>query len=480
MTKILFAAAEAAPFYKTGGLGDVAYALPKALQRAGNDIRVVVPYYPTKMPAAYTEQLTDVTNFTVAVGWRQQYCGIKTLLLGKVRYYFIDNLYYFGRDGLYGYADDGERFAFFQLALCEMMARFDFIPDVLHVNDWHTAFVPVLLRDKYQWINDYRAIKTVLTIHNLRFQGVFDPVVLSDLFGIGMATWQENGTKYFDQVNFLKGGINYADAINTVSPSYAQEIQTPAFGEGLDGTLRQNAYKLHGILNGIDNELYDPATDTNLAANYTATDRTGKAADKQALQASLGLPQRKEVPLFAMISRLTSQKGAQLLVATLDDFLVRHDAQVVVLGTGDPDFEQQLRDFQVRYPGQCAVRITFNEALAQQIYAGSDYFLMPSAFEPSGLSQMMAMRYGSIPVVHLVGGLRDSVQPYNQYTGAGTGFGFDNYSSVVLGEIMSYAYRIYHEDAPAWQQLQQQAMVQDFDWRHSAQDYQRLYQQVIG
>lgn len=479
MTKVLFAAAEAAPFYKTGGLGDVSLALPKALKAAGVKIRVVIPYYEALFPEKYRGQVKDLLHFTVQVGDKSQYCGIKKLQLDGLDYYLIDNQDYFGREGLYGYWDDGERFAFFQMAICEMLERVDYIPDVLHLNDWHTAFIPVLLKEKYYWIKAYRQIKTVLTIHNMQFQGIYDPVILDSLFKIGWQTFNEDGIAFYDQVNFLKAGINFADAVNTVSPTYAQEIQTPQFGERLDGVLRANQAKLSGIMNGIDMQLYDPATDAALTAPYSAKDLTPKALNKAALQKAVGLPEA-DVPVLAVVSRLTMQKGMDLLLDALDEFLKKQAAQVIVLGTGDPALEHAFEIYQLAYPDQVAAQIKFDVKLAQQIYAGSDIFLMPSAFEPSGLSQMMAMRYGTLPLVHLVGGLKDTVVPYNQYTGAGTGFGFDDYQPAVLRKIMTLAVTLYHEDPKAWRQLQQQAMMPDFGWGKSAKKYQHIYQTITS
>lgn len=478
MTRVLFAAAESAPFYKTGGLGDVSMALPRALQAEGVETRVVIPYYPRQMPAEYQQELKPVTHFTVQVGARAMYCGVKTLTVAHVQYYLIDNLDYFGRDGLYGYWDDGERFAFFQMAICEMMERIDYIPDILQLNDWHTAFIPVLLAEKYYWIEAYRDIKTLLTIHNLQFQGIYDPIILDSLFRIGTETYTESGVAFYDRVNWLKGGINFADAVNTVSPTYAQEIQTPAFGEHLDGVLRANRHKLSGILNGIDTQVYDPATDPALKVNYTVKDLKSKRLDKRALQRRLGLPE-KDVPLLAVISRLTRQKGIDLLLDSLDPFLQRQDVQLVVLGTGEPALEQAWRTYQQAYPQKVVAAIQFDTQLAQQIYAASDLFLMPSAFEPCGLSQMMAMHYGSLPIVHAVGGLRDTVLPYNQYTGQGTGFSFDDYRPEVFRKILTVAVNLYRHDPQIWRQLQHQAMTCDFGWERSAQQYRTTYLKLM-
>lgn len=477
--KVLFAAAEGVPFYKTGGLGDVAYALPKTLRQAGVDIRVVLPYYGQLFPAQYRAQVSDVAQFTVMVGGEQKYVGIKQLQLGTVPYYFIDNEEFFGREGLYGYWDDGGRFGFFQMAIIEMLQVIDFIPDVLHLNDWHTAFIPVLLKDKYSWITPYQGIKTQLTIHNLQFQGWFPPAVLTDVFGIGRQFFHDDGYAQNGAVNFLKGGINFADLVSTVSPSYAREIQTPQFGEHLDGTLRKQAGKLVGILNGIDTQLYDPATDKHLSAHYTAGDLSGKAKDKRALQRSVGLPQRK-VPLFGIVSRLTRQKGMDQLLTALNVLLPGEDIQVVMLGTGDSELEVGFNTLRDRFAGKVASLVKFDEALAQQIYAGADFFVMPSAFEPSGLAQMMAMRYGTLPIVHETGGLRDSVTPYDATTGAGTGFSYYDFTPQVLIDTLVRAAKVYRDEPAAYQQLQQQAMAADFAWAKAAKQYLAGYERLQG
>ena len=476
--KVLFASAECAPFFKTGGLGDVAGALPKELQKKGIDIRVVLPYYP-KMPEQYKEQCQDLFSFYVEVGWRHQYCGVKQLILQGVSYYFIDNLYYFDRDGLYGFYDDGERFAFFQQALIEMMERVDFIPDVLHVNDYHTAMVPFLLKEKYRWIQTYQNIRTVLTIHNIEFQGKYSGDMLPDLFGVGMERYEDGTVRLDDCLNFMKSGILYADRVNTVSPSYAEEIKTPEFGCGLDVILRMEAGKLRGIVNGIDYELNDPENDPSLSYHFSSTDLSGKAKNKQELQKIMGLPVKKDVPLIAVVSRLTYQKGFNLV---LDEFqnLMDMDVQFVLLGTGDPHFENTFRYFAEKYPEKCAVNITFDVKLAQKIYAGSDIFLMPSAFEPCGLSQMMSMRYGTLPIVHEIGGLKDTVEPFNPVTGEGTGFGFAEFSSYQFLQAVKKAVELYHSSQEAWHKLVLQAMSRDFSWKTSSENYVTLYQELAG
>lgn len=479
MTKVLFAAAEGAPFYKTGGLGDVTYALPKALQKLGVDIRVVLPFYPQQFPDRYREQLELVAQFQIPFGGSLKYVGVRKLTLGQVPVYFIDNQEFFNREALYGYWDDGGRFGFFAMAIIEMLQVIDFIPDVLHVNDWHTAMVPVLLKDKYSWLSPLANIKTQLTIHNLQFQGWFPPSILSDVFGIGRQYFNDDGFAQFGQVNFMKGGINFADLVSTVSPTYAKEIQTPQFGEQLDGTLRKQQGKLRGILNGIDTELYDPLTDPHLTSHYDAKHLDKKVANKVALQKAVGLPISPD-PLFGMVTRLTRQKGAHLLPEALRTLVLNKNAQVVILGTGDPALEAELESLHGQFPGQIATLIRFDEALAQQIYAGSDFFMMPSEFEPSGLAQMMAMRYGTLPVVHEVGGLRDSVTAYNQVDGSGTGFSFWEYTPAVLANVLQLATDVYQHQPAAYRKLQQQAMAMDFDWKNAAGTYLAGYKDLTS
>ncbi|MBC1897100.1 glycogen synthase GlgA [Listeria booriae] len=473
--KVLFAAAEVFPFVKVGGLADVAYALPKELVKQGVDIRVVLPFH-TKMAEEFKDEMEDVTQFTVDVGWRKQFCGVKTLVRDGVTFYFIDNLYYFDRPNVYGDYDDAERYAFFSMAVCEMMEKIDFIPDWLHVNDWHTGIIPLLLADKYHWIEAYRGIKTVLTIHNLQFQGIYSPRVLEELLGIGMQTWHEDGIKYYDDVNFMKGAIQYADRITTVSPSYAEEIQTPMYGERLDGLLRANAWKLTGILNGIDQDLNDPESDPLIPNHFSATDLAGKAANKAAMQEKLGLPVRQDVPLIIMVSRLTHQKGCHLLVDNLDA-LLQKDVQIAILGLGEREFEEGFPFFEYVYPEKMSANMTFDIGFAQQLYAAADMLLMPSWFEPCGISQLIAMRYGTLPVVHETGGLKDTVTPYNQYTGEGTGFSFNQYDAAVFGKVLEMAIAVYSENPDAWEQLVTQAMAKDFSWKVSAEKYKGIYEE---
>ncbi|AQY50648.1 glycogen synthase [Listeria weihenstephanensis FSL R9-0317] len=473
--KVLFAAAEVFPFVKVGGLADVAYALPKELVKQGVDIRVVLPFH-TKIAEEYKSKMVDVTQFTVDVGWRKQFCGVKMLEQDGVTFYFIDNMYYFDRPNVYGDYDDAERYAFFSMAVCEMMEKIDFIPDWLHVNDWHTGIVPLLLQDKYHWIESYRGIRTVLTIHNLQFQGIYSPRVLEELLGIGMQTWHEDGIKYYENVNFMKGAIQFADRITTVSPSYAKEIQTAQYGENLDGLLRANAWKLVGILNGIDQELNDPETDPLIPTHFSKDDLAGKAANKAAMQKRLGLPVRADVPLIIMVSRLTHQKGCQLLEESLDQ-LLQKDIQIAILGNGESQFEDSFRFFEHVYPEKMSANIAFDIGFAQQLYAAGDMLLMPSWFEPCGISQLIAMRYGTLPIVHETGGLKDTVTPYNQYTQEGTGFSFDHYNATVFRDILEMAIAVFSEQPVVWQGLVEQAMEKDFSWKVSAEKYKGIYEE---
>lgn len=474
---VLFAAAECAPFFKSGGLGDVAGALPKELIKQGINVQVVLPFH-TTMPQKFKDKLEDVLQFEVKVGWRNQFCGVKKLINNKVTYYFIDNLYYFDRPNLYGYEDDGERFAFFSQAVCEMMEKIDFIPDVLHLNDWHTAIIPVLLKDKYHWIKNYQKIKTILTIHNLQFQGIYNQAVLSDWYGIGYNTFHEHGLKYYEDLNVLKGGIFYADKITTVSPTYAEEIQTPYFGEKLDGVLRQNKDKISGILNGIDYEEFNPETDGKIKHHFTAKDLSGKAKDKSLLQERVGLPVEPGIPLVSMVSRLTAQKGCHLLCEQMDE-LMKRDVQILILGTGEKEYEDSFRYFNWRYPEKFKAIIDFDVVLAQQIYAGSDLFIMPSAFEPCGLSQLYSLRYGTLPIVHETGGLKDTVIPYNEFTGEGTGFSFYDYRSHVMLEAIDHAISVYYDNPNQWRSLIKQAMAQNNSWEESTKRYIKQYELLL-
>lgn len=474
--QIVFASAECAPFVKTGGLGDVAGSLPAALVRAGAEVIVMVPKYAT-IKDEYKAQMEHFSDFYVSLGWRNEYCGLEKLEHDGVTYMFIDNERYFARDYPYGFFDDGERFAFFSKAITESLQHLPagFECDILHCNDWQTALAPVFLREFYQGLPLYDRVKTVFSIHNVAFQGQFSDTVMEDILGVAHIPAAASQLRCDAcSINYMLGALRYADAITTVSPTYANEIQTPEFGEGLDGVLRERSYALQGILNGIDVAGFDPATDKRIAANYTVEDRSGKAVCKAKLQEELGLEVRDDRPLMVMVTRLTRQKGMDLVMYALDRIL-SGGVQVAVLGTGDRDYEDGLRYFQDKYPGTMAARIEFDPALSQRMYAAADMFLMPSKFEPCGLSQIIAMRYGTLPIVRETGGLKDTVQPYNEFTGEGTGFSFSNFNGDEMGDAVFRAARLFWDNRDAWNQLVTQAMSQDFSWTRSADKYLDLY-----
>ncbi len=474
--QIVFASAECAPFVKTGGLGDVAGSLPAALVRAGVEVIVMVPKYAT-IKDEYKVQMEHFSDFYVSLGWRNEYCGLEKLEHDGVTYMFIDNERYFARDYPYGFFDDGERFAFFSKAITESLQHLPagFECDILHCNDWQTALAPVFLREFYQGLPLYDRVKTVFSIHNVAFQGQFSDTVMEDILGVAHIPAAASQLRCDAcSINYMLGALRYADAITTVSPTYANEIQTPEFGEGLDGVLRERSYALQGILNGIDVAGFDPATDKRIAANYTVDDRSGKAVCKAKLQEELGLEVRDDRPLMVMVTRLTRQKGLDLVMYALDRIL-SGGVQVAVLGTGDRDYEDGLRYFQDKYPGTMAARIEFDPALSQRMYAAADMFLMPSKFEPCGLSQIIAMRYGTLPIVRETGGLKDTVIPYNEFTGEGTGFSFSNFNGDEMGDAVFRAARLFWDNRDAWNQLVTQAMSQDFSWTRSADKYLDLY-----
>lgn len=474
--QIVFASAECAPFVKTGGLGDVAGSLPAALVRAGAEVIVMVPKYAT-IKDEYKAQMEHFSDFYVSLGWRNEYCGLEKLEHDGVTYMFIDNERYFARDYPYGFFDDGERFAFFSKAITESLQHLPagFECDILHCNDWQTALAPVFLREFYQGLPLYDRVKTVFSIHNVAFQGQFSDTVMEDILGVAHIPAAASQLRCDAcSINYMLGALRYADAITTVSPTYANEIQTPEFGEGLDGVLRERSYALQGILNGIDVAGFDPATDKRIAANYTVEDRSGKAVCKAKLQEELGLEVRDDRPLMVMVTRLTRQKGMDLVMYALDRILAG-GVQVAVLGTGDRDYEDGLRYFQDKYPGTMAARIEFDPALSQRMYAAADMFLMPSKFEPCGLSQIIAMRYGTLPIVRETGGLKDTVQPYNEFTGEGTGFSFTNFNGDEMGDAVFRAARLFWDNRDAWNQLVTHAMSQDFSWTRSADKYLDLY-----
>lgn len=473
---VLFAAFEATPFIKTGGLGDVAGSLPAALKGRNCEIRVILPKF-RQIPQKYQDKMELITTFTVPLGWRNQYCGILTLKLGKIQYYFIDNEFYFYRDNIYGYGDDCERVAYFSKAVLECLQHLpDFFPDIIHANDWHTSLIPVFLREQYQELESYRKIRTIFTIHNLKFQGICWKFFLGDLLGLHNCKNAADQLRWGnDAINFMQSALYYSDYITTVSPTYAQEICTHDYGEGLDGVLSQRKDRLQGILNGIDTAKYDPQ---KAAFPFSSEDLSGKAACKAALQQEMELPIQAEIPLIVLISRLTDQKGLDLLAGCLGQMLGQN-IQLCILGTGDAHYEHMLASAAAMAPDKMAVRLTFDEALSQRMYAGADMLLMPSLFEPCGLNQMIAMAYGTLPIVRETGGLKDSVIPYNKYTGQGTGFGFRNANPQELEQCVLTAAALYRENKPTWTSLQQQAMSQDFGWKASAKQYLAIYRKLM-
>ncbi|MGT2807656.1 glycogen synthase GlgA [Streptococcus iniae] len=474
--KLLFVAAEGAPFAKTGGLGDVIGALPKSLATAGEEVAVMLPYYDL-IDQKFGSQVEDLCSFYIDMSWRHQYVGVKKLIKDQVTYYFIDNRYYFFRGHVYGDWDDGERFAFFQLAAIEAMEKINLIPDVLHSHDYHTAMIPFLLKEKYHWIQSYQSIKTVFTIHNIEFQGQFGPDMLGDLFSVGSQRYEDGTLRWNNCLNWMKAAVLYADSVTTVSPSYALEIQGPEFGKGLDQVMRMESSKLIGCINGIDTELYNPETDPFLKHSFSLNDMTGKALNKIDLQKKLGLTCDATIPMIGIVSRLTDQKGFDLIIQELEHMMAL-DVQLVVLGTGYQHYEETFKKFSHKYPEKLSAQITFDLALAQEIYASSDLFLMPSAFEPCGLSQLMAMRYGSLPLVHEVGGLKDTVLPFNPYDKSGRGFSFNHFSGYWMMQTLAFALDVYKNHQEDWKILQKNAMSCDFSWDTASQAYLKLYQDL--
>ncbi|GAA0079358.1 glycogen synthase GlgA [Clostridium sp. CTA-5] len=474
--RVLFVASEANPFIKSGGLGDVAGALPKELAKKGVDVRVVIPKY-----KGINNELRDRLKFdkwfTVNVGWRNQFCGISEYTCDGVTYYLVDNEYYFYRDDMYGYYDDAERFAFFDRAVLDMIKQLDWQPNVIHCNDWQTGMIPVLLKLEYMKKDMfYWNIKTVFSIHNILFQGVFDPVILPELFGYDYQPYLDKSLKFDDGVGFMKGAIIYSDFITTVSYSYAEEIKTPQYGERLESILREKSYALRGILNGIDYDEFNPQTDNVIAKNYSVDNISEKYLNKEALQRELGLNVNKDTPLIGMVTRLTSQKGLDLLVS-IADRLLQKDIQLVIVGTGDKYYEEHFRWLNKRYGNKVSVNIKFDNVLAHKVYASADMFLMPSLFEPCGLGQLIALRYGTIPIVRETGGLRDTVRAYNEYTGEGNGFSFYNYNADELFYMIDYALRMYY-DKNRWSNIVKQAMNSDNSWSKSAEAYLNMYKEL--
>ena len=466
------------PFCKTGGLADVAGSLPPALAAQGVETAVILPLY-RRVKERFADRLTFLCYDYVDLAWRHANCGLFSLKKDGVTWYFLDNEQYFGRPELYGCADDGERFGFFSRAVVKMLDHLDFWPDVIHCNDWQTALIPIYLKDDGVREERYRSVRTVLTIHNIEYQGRYDPYCLGDLFGLDRG-WVDDGTLLLDgDLNLLKGAILTADAVNAVSPTYAQELKNPYFAHRMEGILTQCGYKLSGVLNGIDMKLYDPAADPRIAANYTAENISGKAADKAELQKALGLRPEPETPIIAMVSRLVTHKGLDLIREVMGD-IMELPVQFVLLGSGDAAYEDFFRHAAERWPERMAIRLGYDEALSMAIYAGADLFLMPSRSEPCGLSQMIAMRYGTVPIVRETGGLKDTVQPYEAWRDAGTGFTFANYSSADMLHVLREAAYLYKDYPDAFARLRRRAMERDFSWNRSAGDYLKIYAAVTG
>lgn len=472
---VLFAASECVPFIKTGGLGDVVGALPKALKRGGIHVSVILPKY-EDMTAEFQNRLTLIRYIDVPVGWRRQYCGIEYFEEDGIRYYFLDNEYYFKRHGCYGYFDDGERFAFFSRAVLEVLPFLAERPDVIHCHDWQTGPISLLLKSHYAGRPFYQQIRTVFTIHNLKYQGIFPRSVLSDLLDLDDRYFNPDSLEFYGGVSYMKAGLAYADVLTTVSRTYAEEIQMPFYGENLDGFLRWRSHDLHGIVNGIDREIYDPQTDRQLYFQYHTAD--GKKKNKSRLQEQLNLSRDEDIPMVAMITRLTEQKGIDLVLRVSHE-LISLNIQLVLLGTGEQHYESAFRELASRFPEQVSANIFFDDGLARKIYAASDLFLMPSKFEPCGIGQLLALRYGSLPVVRETGGLKDTVVSYNEFTGKGYGFSFTNYNAHDMLFTVQRALNFYRNQQDKWKQLTDRALQLNFGWETSAAAYRDLYYSLI-
>ncbi|HWQ42895.1 MAG TPA: glycogen synthase GlgA [Desulfosporosinus sp.] len=475
--QIVFVTAEAYPFVKTGGLGEVMGSLPAFLHKQGVDVRVIMPKY-SSIAEHFKKEFEHLAHFDVQVAWRKQYCGLDEMVYEGVHYYFIDNEYYFSRPRVYGEYDDAERFAFFSRAALESLIHIPgFKPDIIHCQDWHTALIPLMLKEFYAHEPLYYQIKTIFTIHNLKYQGVFAKEVLGDIVGLGMEYFTENTLEFHGAVNFMKAALLYADRITTVSPTYAEEIKNPYFGEKLDGLLRKRSDYLTGILNGIDYEVYNPLTDPYLVMPFSNFP-LAKEENKKHLQGIFGLPVLVDRAVIGMVTRLVDQKGVDLLAHVMEEIL-ELDVQMVFLGSGEARYEEMLRYFASEYPEKLAVKLEFSDKQAHAIYAGSDMLLMPSRYEPCGISQMIAMRYGTVPVVRETGGLKDTVIPYNKLTGAGNGFSFTNYNAHELLFAVQQAVRIFQEDKLVWDTIRQNAMKSDFSWDRSAKAYIGIYESLL-
>lgn len=473
---VLFAAAEGVPFIKTGGLADVVGSLPDKLKLEGVNVKVILPKH-QDISHIHKDGIKLKKAFNIELGWRNQYCGLEEMIYNGIHFYFIDNEYYFKRNGLYGYNDDAERYAFFARAVLESIPHMDFKPDIIHCHDWHTALISVFLKTNYKDRPLYKDIRTLFTIHNLQYQGIFSREMLQDILYIDEKYYSEEYLEYYNQVNCLKGGLVFSDLISTVSRSYGEEIQTACYGEGLDGVLKKRRDALYGIINGIDYDEYNPVWDKYIYVQY-ADELAKKRENKPLLQRELGLAEREDVPLVAVVSRLVSSKGFDLIGAVMDE-MMSEDIQLIVLGTGEKVYEDMFRSAGEKYRGKVYANIAFSNSLAHKFYAASDIFLMPSRFEPCGLSQLIALKYGSIPVVRETGGLKDTIIPYNKYTGEGNGFSFRNYNAHEMLGVLKMAIELYHNEA-VWNNIFHNAISSDFSWKNSSKEYIKLYNKLLG
>ena len=477
--KVLFAAFEASPFMKTGGLGDVAGALPRYLNDIDVDTRLIMPLFST-IKDEYKKDMKKIAECYVPFSWRKQYLGVCEYKYGNTIIYFLDNEYYFKRDRAYGYYDDGERIAFFSKALLEAIEYIDFDVDILHLNDWHTALSAVYLREMYQGLDKFKKIKTIFTIHNLKFQGKFDKNMLNDPLDLNGYENARRQLSQYDAVNFMMGALNYADYLTTVSPTYAEEVKNSFFGEGLEEIFNRRSSIFRGIVNGIDYENYNPLTDKNIFVNYDINDLELKKKNKIGLQRELGLKENENVCMIGLVSRLTDQKGMDLLTAIFEEMINTMDVQFVLLGQGDKKYEDTFRYYENKYKGKVSSSIYFSEERSRRIYAASDLFLVPSVFEPCGLSQLIAMRYLALPIVRKTGGLKDTVIPYNKFTKEGTGFAFQNINAHELLFTIKDAVTLYYDDKDTFNKLIKNATEKDYSWAASAKEYKKLYEQLLG
>jgi starch synthase len=476
MVKVLMAASEGMPYAKTGGLADVIGSLPAALIREGIDARIIMPLYGS-INTSLRESITHIGHGFVRIGWRNQYCGIESCEYKNIKYYFIDNEYYFKRQNLYGYDDEAERYTFFCRGVLESIPQLGFEPDIIHCHDWQSAMIPVFLDSGYRMKKNYKNLKTLFTIHNLKYQGVFQESILHDLLDIGKEYFTPEKLEFYGCVNFMKGGLVYSDYITTVSPSYSQEIQDSYFGEKLDGLLREKNWCLKGILNGIDYDEYNPSEDKRIYRCYNTDTLDDKVKNKLLFQKEAGIESSMDIPLIGIISRLYQQKGLDLIVWVMDE-IVKYGAELAVLGTGDEKYEEFFNNAQKKYEGRVSSRISFDDAWAHRIYAASDIFLMPSEFEPCGLGQMIAMRYGALPIVHETGGLKDTVKAYNEFRGDGNGFSFKNNNAEDMLYTIKRALDFYKKKE-VWMSLVKRAMESDLSWENSAKEYKMLYEKMI-